>query len=74
MMPILVKSDYVKRGRKAKVRHGRFSAGGTGVNGLNQTSFSCIVHLLAIKIEHPLVCRTSFTCVGHLLVLSDTFS
>ena len=37
MMPILVKSDDVRRGRKAKVRHGRSRAvmGGTGVSGLN---------------------------------------
>ena len=33
MMPILVKSDDVRRGRKAKVRHRRLRAA-TGVNGL----------------------------------------
>ena len=36
MIPILVKSDDVRRGRKAKVHHGwlRAVTGGTGVNGL----------------------------------------
>ena len=34
MMPILVKSDDVRRGKKAKVRHGRLR---TGVKGLIKT-------------------------------------
>ena len=34
MMPILVKSDDVRSGRKAKVRHGWLRGGGTGVNRL----------------------------------------
>ena len=40
---------------------------------LNQTSFSCVGHLLT-KLNILQFYRTSFTCVGHLLVLSDTFS
>ena len=34
MMPILVKTHDVRRGRKAKVRHRWLRAAGTGVNGL----------------------------------------
>ena len=33
MMPIVVKSDDVRSGKKAKARYGWFT-GGTGVNGL----------------------------------------
>ena len=40
---------------------------------LNQTSFSCIGHLLA-KLNILKFYRISFTRVEHLLVLSDSFS
>ena len=48
MMPILVRSDDVRCGRKAKARHGR--PGGTGVNVLGRSRENFLTLIFFLKI------------------------
>ena len=52
MMPILVKSDDVRSGRKAKAHHGQPVTAGMGVNGLKLQISDDIPQVTVSSLEH----------------------